>query len=80
MLNSIDTLRAEVRYHQRDLADEAARARLGRAVRARRFRWPTSRDADRFRAEVADLIADTPGRDSPQWPAASTRPRRAEVR
>lgn len=91
MLNSLETLRAEVTYRQRDLTAEAARERLGRAVRRPRFRWLTQRGAVHLRSDVAELIAagsglDSVGSDSsafavrPQWSPPATGPRGAEVR
>jgi hypothetical protein len=62
MLNSLDTLRAQVHYHQRDLEADATSARLSRAARPRRrvrSPWLTRRDAAVLRANVAALVART---------------------
>jgi hypothetical protein len=75
-----NSLTAQVRYHRRDLEADAARARLCRAVRTRRFRWLTSRDGAGLRSDVAELIADATPHDSPQWSPPAQRPRRAGVR
>lgn len=80
MQNSLDALSAQVRYHHRDLEAEANDARLRHAVRPRRFRWLTSRDAGSPRSDVAELIADTTLHDSPQWSLPQRHPRRAGVR
>ena len=80
MLHSLEALRAEVRYRQRDLVADAARERLGRAARTRLFRWLTSRDAQRLRSDVAELIVGVQAPDSPQWSPESTPPHGAEVR
>ena len=91
MLHSLETLRAEVQYHQRDLLADAARDRLGRGVRTRRFRWLTGRDAERLRSDVAELIVAARAPDSarpdscafairPQWSPEPTPPHGAEVR
>jgi hypothetical protein len=80
MQNSLDVLSAQIRYHRRDLEAGAAESRVRRAVRPRRFRWLTSRDADHLRSDVAELIdAETP-HDSPQWSLPPRHPRRAGVR
>jgi hypothetical protein len=73
-------LNAQVRYRQDDMRADADRARLGRVVRPRRFRWLTSRDADRLRSDVAELIIGAAPNDSPQWSLPGGQPRRAEVR
>ncbi|HEY3606463.1 MAG TPA: hypothetical protein VGL06_03135 [Pseudonocardiaceae bacterium] len=58
MENSLDALRAQVRYRQHDLAVEADQARLARAVRSRPGPWLfTRRDARRLHAEVAAFVA-----------------------
>lgn len=80
MLQPLETLRAEVRYRQRDLEADAARERMGRAARTRLFRWLTSRDAERLRSDVAELIVGHQGPNSPQWSPESTPPHGAEVR
>ena len=80
MLHSLETLRAEVGYRQRDLVADAARERLARTARTRLFRWLTSRDAERLRSDVAELIDGVRGPDSPQWSAASKPPHGADVR
>lgn len=80
MQHSLDALSAQIRYHHRDRETEAEAARVRRAVRPRRFRWLTSRDADHLHADVAELIdAETP-HDSPQWSLPQLHPRRAGVR
>lgn len=80
MQNSLTELSAQVRYRHRDLEAQADIARLRRAVRPRRLRWLTSRDADRLRSDVAELIAEGTPHDSPQWSLRQGRPRRAGVR
>ena len=80
MQNSLTTLSAEVDYRRRDLEAAADDARLSRAVRPRRFRWPTSRDVDHLRSDVAELIAAETPHDSPQWSLRRRHPRRAGVR
>ena len=81
MLHSLESLRAEVCYRQRDLVADAAQERLGRqAARTRLFRWLTSRDADRLRSDVAELIVGAGTPESPLWSPESTPPHGAEVR
>lgn len=79
MMNSLDALNAQVRYHRRDLEQAADRARLAAAARPRRFRILTSRDADRLRSDVAELIVGATPIDSPQWSLSTDRPRSAGV-
>jgi hypothetical protein len=57
MRHSLDALQAQVRYRRHDLEAEADRARLSRAVRSRRARLFTRRDARRLHAEVAAFVA-----------------------
>jgi hypothetical protein len=58
MENSLDALRAQVRYRRHDLEVEADQARLARAVRSRRGpRLFTRRDARRLHAEVTAFVA-----------------------
>ncbi len=72
MENSLDALRAQVRYRRHDLEVEAEQARLARAVRSRRGpRLFTRRDARRLHAEVAALVADAAPTD--QRPFETTR-------
>ena len=77
MENSLDTLRAQVRYRRHDLEIEADQARLARAVRSRRGpRLFTRREARRLHAEVAAFVAGAAPADQRPIETASAGNRR----
>ena len=76
MENSLDALRAQVRYRRHDLEVEADQARLARAVRSRRARLFTRRDARRLHAEVAAFVAGAAHADQRPFETTSAGTRR----
>jgi hypothetical protein len=58
MYDSMDTLRAGVRYEQQGRRAAARQDRLARTTRGRRGGWLTRRDAARLRADFANLVAE----------------------